>query len=112
MIAIRIQHGDSIDHTPDADVSAGDVIVRGTLVGVASSDIPAGTLGSIQLTGVFEGPKATGAGTDIDDGEILYWDIANEQLTTDDDEGANPQIGKAVGAWSTAAARATFRLTN
>ncbi|MDR1591110.1 MAG: DUF2190 family protein [Puniceicoccales bacterium] len=35
-----MQKGESIDHTPVADVAAGDVVVIGNIVGVAKLDIP------------------------------------------------------------------------
>ena len=61
MDARYVQRGDAIDHTPMADVAAGDVVVlSGKLVGVAKLDIKAGELGALALTGVYEMAKATG----------------------------------------------------
>ena len=61
MDARYVQRGDAIDHTPTADVAAGDVVVlSGKLVGVAKLDIKAGELGALALTGVYEVAKAEG----------------------------------------------------
>jgi len=43
--ATFIHDGNAIDYTPGSDVSAGDVVVQGELVGVTKRDIPANTLG-------------------------------------------------------------------
>lgn len=77
-----IHDGNSIDHTPSADVGAGDVVVQNDLVGVAKLDIPAGTLGALSVTGVFDVPKATGGGTAIDTGVTLYWHTDVKQANT------------------------------
>ena len=47
MDARYVQRGDAIDHTPAADVAAGDVVVIGKIVGVAKLDIKAGELGAL-----------------------------------------------------------------
>ena len=60
MDARYVQRGDAIDHTPAADVAAGDVVVIGKIVGVAKLDIKAGELGALALTGVYEVAKGTG----------------------------------------------------
>ncbi len=57
-----IHDGDAIDHVPASDVAAGDVVVRGDLVAIAKLDIPAGTLGALAVTGVFDVAKASGDG--------------------------------------------------
>jgi len=92
-----IQEGSAIDYTPSADVSAGDVVVQGELVGVAKLDIKANTLGALAVTGVFDFPKASGDGG-ITVGANCYWDEAEGVAKTDDETGANKLIGKAVAA--------------
>src|SRR5690554_8232257 len=93
-----IHDGNSIDHTPGADVSAGDVVVQGDLIGIAKLDIAASTLGALAVTGVFDVPKATGADTAITAGSKVYWDAGNSVATTDDAAGANKYLGKTVAA--------------
>ena len=58
-----VHDGKSIDYTPSADVTAGDVVVQEDLVGVAKFDIASGVLGALAVEGVFDFPKATGVGT-------------------------------------------------
>lgn len=79
MTAKFIQRGDSIDHTPAEDISAGDVVVLNSRCGVAKLDIKAGTLGALAVTGVYEVPKAAvaiGAGTEV------FWDAAAGKATS------------------------------
>ena len=64
--------GDMIDYTPSGAVTAGDVIVQGTLVGVAKSDIAAGTKGALAVVGIFDVPKDASNLTAI--GTAIYWD--------------------------------------
>jgi predicted RecA/RadA family phage recombinase len=109
--ATYIQEGDAIDYTPGADVSAGDVIVQNDLVGVAKHDIPANKLGSLSVAGVFDFPKATGVGTAIAAGAIVFWDAAGVRATTSSGGGANKQIGKTVKAAADADSTVRARLS-
>ena len=94
--AVFVHEGAAIDYTPTADVAAGDVVVQGDLVGVAKLDIKAGKLGALAVEGVFDFAKATGVGTAIAVGAILYWNDAANQATTS--ATGNKQIGKCVKA--------------
>jgi predicted RecA/RadA family phage recombinase len=60
-MASYVQKGDLLDYTPAAAVAAGDVVVIGSLVGVAPRPIAANAVGSLAVEGVFEMPVATGA---------------------------------------------------
>ncbi len=60
-MASYVQKGDLLDHSPAAAVAAGDVVVIGSLVGVAPRAIAANAVGSLAIDGVFEMPVATGA---------------------------------------------------
>jgi len=93
-----IQTGDAVDYTPAVDVKSGDVVVQGELVGVAKLDIQAGKLGALAVTGLFDFPKATGAGTAIAVGTRVYWDVADQVAKADSEAGANKEIGKTVKA--------------
>ncbi|AQT67939.1 hypothetical protein STSP2_01091 [Anaerohalosphaera lusitana] len=96
MTAVYKQRGDAIDYTPDVDVTAGDVVVQGDLVGIAKLDIAAGELGALAVVGVFDVPKATGVGEAIAAGAKLYWDEVDSQATTSDGSGANKYMGKCI----------------
>lgn len=93
-----VQAGAAIDYTPAEDVAAGDVVLVGSLVGVAKKNIAANRLGALAVEGVFDFFKATGGGTAIGNGADVYWDAAAKQATTDDASGANPQLGQTVAA--------------
>ena len=60
-MASYVQDGDLLDHTPAAAVGAGDVVVIGSLIGVAPRAIAANSLGALAVEGVWEMPVATGA---------------------------------------------------
>ena len=96
MTVTFVQRGESIDYTPSSDVSAGDVVVLGDLVGVAKLDIQANTLGALAVSGVFDFPKATGVGSAIARGVLVYWDAADLEAKADDEEGANKLLGATI----------------
>lgn len=103
-----IHDGNTVDYTPGANVSAGDVVVQGDLVGIARLDIPAGALGALAVTGVFDVSKASGAGTAIAAGAKVYWNATNKQATTT--ATGNKYLGKSVRAATDADATVRLRL--
>ena len=108
-MATFIHDGNSIDYTPGSAVTAGAVVVQGELVGVAKVDIPASTLGALAVAGVFDFPKATGAGTAIAAGENCYWNAAAQQATTT--ATGNKLIGKCVKAAADVDATVRIRMS-
>jgi predicted RecA/RadA family phage recombinase len=56
-----VQEGKYLDYTPGSAVASGDIVVIGSLVGVAASDIAANKLGAVAIEGVAEMPCASGA---------------------------------------------------
>ena len=88
--------GDTVDHTPAAAVSAGDIVVIGDRVGHAPKDIAASALGQLRVRGVVTCPKATGTGEAIADGKIVYWDATNEVAT--ETASTHKVIGKTIAA--------------
>lgn len=75
-----IQPGDVLDHTPAGAVASGAVVVIGARIGVALANIAAGEPGALRVKGVVELAKL---GTDVvAQGALLYWDDANDRLTT------------------------------
>lgn len=91
-----VSDGSAIDYTPAADVATGAVVVQGDLVGVASRPIPANTAGGLAVTGIFDFPKAKGAGTAIAVGVQVYWHT-DTQIANTTADGGKP-IGKTVRA--------------
>ncbi len=95
-LATFIQHGAALDYRPELDTPAGAVVVRGDLVGVTTGPIKANTLGSIQVEGVFDFPKATSGGSAIADGVTVYWHADVQQANTT--AAGGKALGKTVGA--------------
>jgi predicted RecA/RadA family phage recombinase len=89
---IFIQDGDTIDHTPTADVAAGDVVVQGELVGVAKQPIKAGKLGALAVAGVFDFPVTSLTGWAV--GDLAYWD--NTAKVATETASGNKLLGKVV----------------
>ncbi len=91
-----VHEGESIDYTPGTDTLVGAVVVQAELVGVVQAPIKANQLGSLAVSGVFDFPKALGAGSAIPAGTNTYWDAAAQNATKNAAAGANKLIGKAV----------------
>ncbi|MEZ6233416.1 MAG: DUF2190 family protein [Phycisphaerales bacterium] len=94
MATTFVHEGAAIDYTPAADTPAGSVVVQGDLVGVTRVDLKAGQLGALAAQGVFDFPKATGAGTGFTTGALAYWDATNGVATKT--ASGNKLIGKVV----------------
>ena len=67
-----IQPGETVTLTAPANVKSGDVVVVGSLVGIAAYDALLGAAVEVSLVGVYDLP-ATGP---IDAGAAVYWDGA------------------------------------
>lgn len=68
--ASYVDEGEAIDFTPVAAVAAGDVVVQGTLVGVARTALAAGRSGSLAVRGLFDVVKGA---TTFAAGAAVYW---------------------------------------
>lgn len=78
MQAQFVQDGESVDYTPVTAVSAGQVVVIGSITGVAKLDIAANALGSLVVAGgVFDVAKVTGS---ISIWNLVYWDADGDPL--------------------------------
>ena len=96
--ATYVQYGDAIDYTPGADVAVGQVVVLNDLIGIAKKAIPANTLGTLAVEGVFDVGKEDGAAVTFAIGDLVYWDDTNKFAVATDGAGANKLLGKAVKA--------------
>lgn len=75
-----VQEGKALNYTPSgADVASGDLVVIGTIAGIAKTDIADGKTGAVHISGVFSVAKASGA---VAQGAKLYWNSSNSNLTT------------------------------
>lgn len=91
----RRQAGRSVDYTPSSAVAAGQVVVQGSLVGIAEIPIAANVLGALAVEGVFDIVKVNGT---ITAGAAVYWDADGD-----------PQGGTAgTGALTTTSTLNTF----
>lgn len=89
-----VQPGDVIDYTPGANVANGKMVVIGVRVGIALAAIAANTTGPLAVAGVFNYAKLS---TDTPaQGALLYYDSANDRLTTT--SAGNTLAGYAVAA--------------
>ncbi len=77
--------GSAIDYTPGTAVTAGTVVVQGSVVGITTEDIEANKPGSLALEGVFKVPKITGS---LGVGTLAYWDPTGNPVSGDAGSGA------------------------
>lgn len=77
-----------------ADVLSGDLVLIGEVAGVALVDIPAGSVGSVQIEEVFILPKT--ASEAIAAGTAVYLDATTKTLTATATD--NTRVGVAVYA--------------
>lgn len=72
--------GQSIHYVaPVGGLTGGDPVLVGELFGVVVGDVDAGSTAVVALEGEFSLPKVSG--TAITQGQALYWDAENEELT-------------------------------
>ena len=73
--------GSVLDYTIPAatTIAAGDVVIMGVLPGIAVTGGTTGDMIAVEITGVFELAKATGA---IAIGAKVYWDVSESNVTT------------------------------
>lgn len=103
-----IQKGDVLDYpVPAAGVKSGDVVVAGALVGIAGKDGVEGEVVAVNLTGVFELPKVTGA---LALGAEVYWNATSKKVTATATD--NTKIGKVFADAANADATVRVRLSN
>lgn len=92
-----IQDGRSVPVTaPVGGVASGDLVVIGSLIGVAAYDAAAGAEVEIATEGVFELPKVST--DDVAAGDLLYYASATSNLTKTAGTGSKPLAGVAVRA--------------
>lgn len=100
-----IQEGEVIDVTLSGTITSGDVVVAGSLVGVAQISGVSGDVIPVKLCGVYELAKATGA---LTQGAQVYWDNSAKKVTTT--ASGNTLMGYAWRAAASGDATAQVRL--
>lgn len=84
-----------VDHTPGADVAAGDVVVTGDTTRIAHLDIPANTLGALAAGG---GVYKVTADALIAADKNVFWVAATAKVSESAAAGANKPFGYTVEA--------------
>lgn len=86
-----------VDHTPSgADVASGQLVQVGDQVLIAHLDITDGVPGALAAGGgIYKVTKATGGGTAIAAGRLVYADITNQLAS---ESALGPQLGITVAA--------------
>ncbi len=108
MHADYVDSGATIDHTPSADIAAGEVLVFEDMVTVARDTIETGKQGSLAAVGTFAFRKS--AGEAIAKGKVVFWNVADQVATADDGGGAHKRIGPATAAAADGDERVRARL--
>lgn len=94
------QPGHTIDYTaPSGGVTSGDIVIKGSIAGVALGTAAEGVVVSLGIEGVYALAKVTGA---VTQGDIVYYDSDNAAVTTAS-EGGSPwgdfsRVGIAVAS--------------
>ena len=101
-----IQHGKSITHTPVAAVPSGGVAKIGSRIGIAASNVAAGTPGTFGVEGVYRLPKLVG--DPVGQGDTVRWDHLQGVITTATVGAGNASIAAAGFAVTAAASAETF----
>lgn len=94
-----VASGEVIDHTPSGTVAVGAMVAIGTgMVGIATRPIAANALGALQVEGVADVDKATGASTDFAVGTKLYLNTSTGKVTSSANSGGStPTVYPPVG---------------
>lgn len=91
-----VQEGKTVTVTAPAALASGVGVLIGSMFGVTNSAAANGAEVEIDLCGVFDLVRATGASTDWTPGTLLYWDDTNKRITKT--SSGNTKIGVAVTA--------------
>ena len=91
-----IEPGEILTVIAPALVASGDLVIVGSIIGVAATDAALGAEVAVAVEGVFALPKVV---TDvIAVGDKLYWATATSNLTITPGTGSKPLAGLATAA--------------
>ena len=74
-----VADGKTVTITAPSDISAGDVVNIGGIIGIAETDIAENAQGAIRLYGAFKVAKKTGEA--YTQGQVLYYDVSESKTT-------------------------------
>lgn len=101
-----VQRGDTLDIIAAAAVASGDVVIKGSIIGIANADAVIGDTFALDVVGVFNLPKV--AALAIGQGDTVYWDSANGLVNKT--AGGNTKLGVATEAVPNPSANVSVRL--
>lgn len=108
--AVYVQDGKIINYknTGAEVIPFGSTVILTERIGVATFDIQPGTLGTLELSGVYEMDAENTAAFAV--GQTLYWDDANKCLTATKAEDSPVTAGFAVEVKAQTQTRALVRI--
>jgi predicted RecA/RadA family phage recombinase len=75
-----IEKGEVLNYSATTkNISSGDLVIIGSIAGVAKTDIAIGETGAVHITGVYSLAKANDT---ITQGAKVYWNNINSNVTT------------------------------
>lgn len=101
-----IQPGNTLTLTAPAEVTSGDVVIVGSIIGVANGDTASGDPVDLDVVGVFRLPKVSALA--ISQGDVLYYDSATGLVNKT--ASGNTKIGVAIEAAANPSADVAVRL--
>jgi predicted RecA/RadA family phage recombinase len=101
-----VQKGETVTLTAPANVNSGDVVIVGSIIGVASISASSGSDVEVVTRGIFDLPKLTPLA--IAQGTKVYWDATAKNVTNIST--GNSLLGAATIAALSAATIARVRL--
>lgn len=108
----KVSDGNTISYTNagGSTIPSGTLVKASHILGVAVADIPAGAVGTLEITGCFVVPKVAAAVFAV--GEKLVFDIsANSGVGAFDDAATTPATGDVTGGAVAAVAGANTETT-
>lgn len=96
------QRGEAIDYTnaSGSKIEANEIVILGSRIGIAGTEMANGETGSLHVFGVFELPKK--ASEAISAGVDVYWNGTG--ITASADDGGNPATPYAKAGYAIQAA--------
>ncbi len=74
-----IEKGEVLNYTANGkNIFSGELVIIGSIAGIAKTDIAIGGTGAVHITGVYSLPKANDA---ITQGAKVYWNSINYHVT-------------------------------
>lgn len=101
-----IELGDVITITAGATITSGQLVIAGSLFGVAQKSVASGEQVAVKIGGVFEFAKVSAQAWTV--GALIYWDATAGNMTTTST--SNTLVGVAAAAAANPSAVGRVRL--